>query len=190
MQKEQFIMFDSPEAAQYRENIKGWVSSDGRYWGDRKDSEEIARYAGCTHRKCRDCDKPARKSYLICDDCNAKRQREAYLALPYKEYDGSPVYSHLHDEYFFSQDDLESFVEDLDEVPDSIDLVFLVPSYYSQIDADNWADNDPEDSDGELPKEMQQALDKLNEIISRMAPQCYYPGQIRTSYKVEKEVKP
>lgn len=29
------VMRDSPEAAQYRTDLKGWVSRDGFYFGDR-----------------------------------------------------------------------------------------------------------------------------------------------------------
>lgn len=34
MSDKSVIMFDSPEAATYRTDIKGWVSRDGRYYGE------------------------------------------------------------------------------------------------------------------------------------------------------------
>ena len=46
---EQIVMRDSPESAQYRTDLKGWVSRDGFYFGDGPQGERTARYAGCTH---------------------------------------------------------------------------------------------------------------------------------------------
>lgn len=41
---EQIVMRDSPEAAQYRTDLKGWVSRDGFYFGDGPQGERTARY--------------------------------------------------------------------------------------------------------------------------------------------------
>ncbi|MDV3537947.1 hypothetical protein CMU94_02270 [Elizabethkingia anophelis] len=37
MKEEKIIMYDSPEAAIYRKNIEGWVSSNGRFFGNVKE---------------------------------------------------------------------------------------------------------------------------------------------------------
>ena len=39
------IMYDSPEAAKYLTNLKGWVDINGKYFGNSKDSEHSARYS-------------------------------------------------------------------------------------------------------------------------------------------------
>lgn len=188
-------MYDSPEAATYRTNIEGWVSSDGIYCGVGQSGEQLARYRGSTHRKCEQCGAiiPAR-SYTICEGCRRTKQMEKYNALPFKEYDGSPVVLAFSDRYFFSEQDIQDFIEeaedDDEDMPDHIDLLFCEENNYRQVDCDYWEDEAPEDWDGEFPKEMQEALDKLNEVISRMPAQSYQPGKIRTRYEVEKEVKP
>ena len=41
------ILPESPEAASIQ-TVTGWVSSNGRYWGN---DEHMARYDGSTHRK-------------------------------------------------------------------------------------------------------------------------------------------
>ena len=46
--KQVIIMEESPEAAEYRTDISGWVSCNGNYYG--KD-ERMARYDGATHKE-------------------------------------------------------------------------------------------------------------------------------------------
>ena len=65
------IMFDSDEAAQYKTNLSGWVSRDNHFFGE---DEHMARYVGCTHRKCEDCGEPTEKGWLVCDNCREKRR--------------------------------------------------------------------------------------------------------------------
>ena len=51
---EKIVMYDSPEAATYRTDIKGWVSRDGHFYGDNGPSAEHgARWSGCTHMNCK-----------------------------------------------------------------------------------------------------------------------------------------
>jgi hypothetical protein len=91
MKTEPVVPFDSPEAAK-QVTITGWISSDGRFYGD---NEHLARYAGCTHRKCRTCDNIVEKCYIYCDSCTHKQALERYNALPTKEWDGGISAVHL-----------------------------------------------------------------------------------------------
>lgn len=187
MEEKKIIMYDSPEAATYRTNIKGWVSSQGHYWGNGEAGERAARYDGSTHKKCEDCGTViVAKGSTICDECRFTRRCREYNKLPYKEYDGSPVALPDGGKYFFTESDILDYIEEMEDdgekIPKQIDLLFCEENYYRPVDIDLWADEAPEDWDGELPKEMQDALDKLNEVISRMPPQSYSPGKIRTSY--------
>jgi hypothetical protein len=62
--EEIMVLRDSSEAAQYRTGLSGWVSRNGRYFGE---SEDMARYDGCTHVACQYCGLPARKGWLACE---------------------------------------------------------------------------------------------------------------------------
>jgi len=177
MKKEEVVMFASDEAAQLK-TITGWVDRHGRYFGN---DERLARYSGSTHDVC-ECGKVRSKGWTICESCREKKRREEYLALPYKEYDGSPVYSDSHDKYFFDQDDIETFLADeLNET--SIDLVFCTPVKYSHIDYDYWEDSLAEDQ--ELNESLAKKVEELNSFIDTLAPSCYMPGKVRTTFTVQ-----
>lgn len=62
------VMYDSPEAAQ-KEIKEVWMSGpdeNGRRWFCQ--TEDQARYAGSTHKKC-ECGAIMRKGYLTCEEC-------------------------------------------------------------------------------------------------------------------------
>jgi hypothetical protein len=170
MNKE-IILDTSDQAATYQTGLAGWVSRDGFYFGDNKDSENIARYKGCTHRACRDCGNPTPKSYLICDKCRHKKEVKRYWAMPSKEWDGkTPLYSEELDQYFF---DLE-----YDEMSlASMRLVICEPVKYRKLDEDYWEDCLPED--GELPEDIKKAIDDLNSILESTEPTSFMPGKFR-----------
>jgi hypothetical protein len=108
MTEEKIIMYDSPEAAE-QITLTGWISKgkDGQFWY--KD-EHMARWAGCTHKKC-DCGNVMKKSYTMCETCRAKAARERYLKLPFKEWDRvEPVTESWGDKYFFNEEDLIEYM--------------------------------------------------------------------------------
>ena len=182
MEKEKQIMYDSPEAARYLTNIKGWVDINGRYCGNASNSEYLARWSSCTHRKC-ECGKLMTKGWSKCNECRAKIEIDLYNKLPFKEYNGDLVYSHLVDEYFRDSDEIEDYCFDNDINPKDLRLVFCEPNKFSEISGDYWAEVMPEDSDDELPTKLQEALDNLNKVISELPPASYSPGRIRTEFK-------
>jgi len=75
----EMVMFNSDQAAQFRTNLSGWVSRNGRYFGN---DERAARYDGCTHTICEDCGNPVDRGYLICQECREKRDKSKYDAMP------------------------------------------------------------------------------------------------------------
>lgn len=175
MKKEEIkIMFASDEAAQLK-TITGWVSRDGRYFGN---DERLARFAGSTHDVC-SCGGIREKSWLFCPKCLHKKRREEYLSIPFKDYDGSPVYSHTHDKYFFDEDDLEMYLEDIEA--DSIDLVFCIPVNFCHLSYDYWENFLSDDQ--ELPNELAKKVEELNAFIDTLPPPCWKPGkQFRSTY--------
>lgn len=174
------IIYDDKKAASFVENIKGWVDINGRFFGNNPDSEHNARWSSCTHKKC-ECGKLMKKGWAKCEDCRSKSEIDHYNQLPFAQYNGDLVYSHLADRYFRDASEIEDYCFDEDINPKDLRLVFCQPNHFNQIGRDYWEDILPEDSD-ELPKKLQDALDNLNKVISELPPVSYLPGKIRTEY--------
>ena len=78
MSEQKVILSTSDEAARHVENISGWVSRHGRFYGR---DERAARWDGCTHVRCADCETIIPKSGLIvCGTCAEKRDVGRYEA--------------------------------------------------------------------------------------------------------------
>lgn len=171
------VVLNTDDAAAKLTTVTGWVSRDGLFYG--KD-ERIARWAGCTHIVC-ECGKPTPKSYVKCDECRAKTDRERWLALPLAAPDWQyPLCIYQDDRYFWGEDELRDWCEDNDIKPSSLLLVTCEPHHWRQVDTDYWSDDGPEDWDGYLPREIEQALKALNDAIkSYRHPACWYPGKER-----------
>ncbi len=181
------IPYDSDDAAKYVTNISGWVSSKGHFYGEK---EDLARYDGCTHRACENCGTLAEKSYTLCPLCRLEKDIDRYFKLvPLTEQEwinksgvkDVVVYSELLDEYFFDltiEEILEQY--ELDAMCD-LRLVWCEPQYVSHIDADAiWCDDLPED--GEVPSEIWDAVQQLNETIdeyNKTHVLGYYPSKFR-----------
>jgi hypothetical protein len=165
MKSELVVISDSCEAAQWV-TITGWKSRRGIFYGDGPQGERAARYDGCTHRPCEACGKPAEKLYTHCPECRSKREIERYLALPAIPWDGSSmIFADATDEYFM---DMESFLERCeDDDIDPIDMRPLIckPNIAREVEPDYWCDDLAED--GELPSELEEALDALNAVIRK-----------------------
>ena len=159
---EQIVMSDSPEAAKQM-TVTGWVSRRGQFYGD---DERIARYDGCTHRPCETegCGKPTEKHWIYCEACRLKRDIAKYWALPAAPWDGSSmIFADASDEYF---SDVESFLEwceDNEVEPATMRPLLCDANIAHEVDPDYWQDKMAED--GELPGELEAALDALNKVI-------------------------
>jgi hypothetical protein len=182
-EEEKIILYDSDEAAVYEERtLKGWWSklpgNQQRFW---KDDEHMARYDGCTHRKC-DCGELTKKHYTACQACREKKDIEKYNKLESIEWDGeTPIYSDSHDEYFFDLDILLDFAEDREVDIEDLRLILCVPQYANQIDYDYFCDQLPED--GDLPADIEKAMNVFNEVIKNSKPLSWYPGNKRVIIK-------
>lgn len=185
---EKKIFYNSDEAAKLV-TVTGWVSSDGRFFG--KD-EHLARYAGSTHSFCECGTEIPTKSYTKCESCRNKAQVEKYNAMPFQEWDGkAPVFCLGHDKYFFDVDDLTDFIAEYEDDNNgerpSLMLVLCDPQELNFVDEDYWCDIMPENADGlddVASKELMDALDSLNKIIANHPPVSWFPGNIRTEYKL------
>lgn len=181
MEAETKIMYASDEAAQYKTNIEGWVSSTGRFWG--KD-EHMARWEGSTHDLCA-CGNERERSYTICPACIAVAARERYEAMPFQEWDGkTPLVIYGDDTYFWDSDGVEEYCFENEIDAADLQLVICVPNYLDPICADRWQDIMPEDTDfhEEYPEVMKK-IAEFNEFLATMPPVSWSAGKYRTKFE-------
>jgi hypothetical protein len=177
--EEKIVMYESDEVASIR-TVTGWVDRHGRFWG--KD-ENMARYAGSTHRLC-DCGEVMRKGWTKCDECRAKGRDERYNQLPFKEWDGkTPLALWDDDTFFFDVDDIECYLEDNEVEASDLRLVICWPNYPDEINIEQWSELLPEDGDGYFPKEFETKIKEFNEFLKTMKPLSWSPSKTRTEFK-------
>ena len=156
------IMYDSDEAAEYKW-IKGWVASNGWFYGKGKDAEDIARYMGCTHRKCK-CGNVVAKKDWPCKDCVEQAEIERYWKSEAVEYDGkSAVYSDKLDRFFGTLKMAINEASRLGLKPSDLRLFECEVSCLPHVEDDYW-ECDLQDGT-ELPEEIRDAVNELNRII-------------------------
>lgn len=172
------MILDTDDRAAKRMTITGWVSRDGRFYGD---DERIARYAGCTHRACEDCGQPARKSWLVCDSCRSKREWARWREYPEKPWDGlGALFADAFDEYFFDLDCLYEFCYDNEVTPDELRLVHCQGQYAPLLDENYLCDVLPED-EYDIPRELADAMEAFNAVARKAGPLSYYPAKVRAT---------
>ncbi len=175
--KEKKILMDSPEAAEFVENIKGWVSSKGLFYGNNKTSECLARFNGCTHRFCENCGEETAKSYKICPACREKRAVEKYNNMPRKKYSSEYLYSDAADRYFADYESMVDYCEAEECTLESLRLIICEPSKIKEVDADCHLEEIIPD-DGELPQDIYDAFEELNCFLRNyVTPISYIPGE-------------
>jgi hypothetical protein len=187
MGDKKIIMRESDEAASIK-TVTGWVSSDGRWWGD---NESTARYAGSTHSLC-ECGTVVDKGWTKCDKCRDKDRFEKYKTLQTKVWDGvEPLVLWDDDEFFFSDSDLMEYCEDQNMQPQDLQIVFAEPVYGRFIDDDYFCDELSED--GDLPDTIHAAMGVFNEVVKAAGPLSWRAGKIAAivpeQYKIELEEK-
>lgn len=177
------VVLDTADEAAKKETLVLWVSRNGRAYQD----ERSARYDGCTHRACatEGCAGITEKHYMHCVLCREKLELERYMAKPFLSWDGkTPLCLHDSDEYFFSEDDIDDFIENnCDEGVKKSDLNFVIckPQHLFTLDpSEIYSDILPDDSDV-IPDEILKAFDELNQkILDYVTPVSWVPGKYRT----------
>lgn len=179
MSDKKIILEDSADAAVFEtREVEGWWSTDpqtGRilFW---ENDERMARWHGCTHKKC-ECGNIYRKN-SYCEQCQARRELEKYSKYEVVEWDeDTPLFVHEYEHYVFDADDLFCFCSENELNPADLTLLLCDPVYPHMVFPDYWEECLPED--GELPDEIQTALDAFNEVIKNSKPTCWYPGKKR-----------
>lgn len=172
---EKIVMYDSEEAATYRHNIEGWVDRHGIFCGE---SEDMARWRGCTHKPCSKCGKPARKSYTVCDECRRKAEAEKFEARERKDWDEKgPVYSDALDCFFDSWDEINDAADENEIEVEDLRLLICEPVFAREIEPEDYY-HDLLPDDGSLPAEIEEAFKTLNNAIRDCkTPLSWEPGK-------------
>jgi len=167
------ILAESDEAASIQ-TVTGWVSSDGKFWGN---DERMARYAGSTHKICENNPEHGivdQRSW--CKACRAEKMEKRWNEMPKEEYTPEAFPLHLYDtdRYFFDVEDLVYWLEENNIKPEDVRLTKCKPAYPDQIDPDeHFCDILPED--GEVPEDVREAFEKLNEVLKKSEPFSWFP---------------
>ncbi|MFZ2635562.1 MAG: hypothetical protein WAX33_04400 [Rectinemataceae bacterium] len=161
MNDEKIVLSTSDEAAKFVTGLSGWVSRNGRFWGN---DERMARYDGCTHTVC-DCGKPVEKGWLKCTECRNKANNELFAGMKKEVWDGeTPLTLYDGDEYFFDWDSLACYCEDHGTTPEEVGLLLCKPTYASEIDPNEYYCDDLAE-DGEVDSGLVEKFNELNKYI-------------------------
>ena len=175
MKANKVILMSSPEAAQIK-TVTGWVSSQGRFWGE---NERAARYDGATHKECENNpEHPIIEINSYCNICAHERRVKKYKEMEKVEWDEpTPINNFFGDEYFFSFEDLTDYCVENDTDLRDLHLVLTEPCYIKPFDIVEHAGDDAvEDWDEyDLSSELRSAIDNLNELIKKEPPISYFP---------------
>lgn len=167
---ETYIFPEQDEAAVYKENIKGWISRHGQFFGDNEDG---ARYSGATHFRCDSCETTVNKGRRLCQSCSNKFKTTRYATLTKEKWNGEALYSEMFDEYFFDEDELIDFMQTNECMLDELLLVTCQLEPWPELDIDFFDEALPED--GDVPFELVEAVNAFNETVKKTKPITWYP---------------
>lgn len=176
------VMYDSDEAA-HKETREVWVSRGGKVCDD----EGIARYIGCTHRRCPKCGTVnSIRSY--CKTCRDAEMAAKFDTMPRKEWDGkTPLVIFDDDRYFFDADALLDYCADQGVQPQDVRLCLCEPVHGRHVDDDFFCDDLPED--GDVPDAIAEAMEAFNAVVTAAGPlswvQDKFAAIIPASYRVD-----
>jgi hypothetical protein len=172
------VMYDAPGLVTVEtRTLTGYWDANGRLWENAPSGEHMARYVACTHVRCNTCGAPTPKVWLMCADCRDGKAASEHATLPTAEWDGvTLLHSYVTDRYYGSPREAEDDLEDGQTLGD-LRLTICNPHFGRELDAvDNFEDCLPED--GDVPGEIQAAVDALNRVIRAHGPLSYSPGKI------------
>lgn len=122
----------------------------------------------------------------MCYDCSKKKAqdkfREFYLTFPFKEYDGSVVFSRSTREIFRSAVEIVKYCAKTGVAYEDLLLTFCKPIPNEKIDKSYWIEEGGGDFDADHKKEIECCLLLLNSAIERHPPIDYYPIDVRTEF--------
>lgn len=155
--KQEMVMVDSDSAATL-ETVQLWKSRNGHYYAD----EHAARYDGCTHVSCTDCQTPIHKNRTLCESCATIREKARYQTLPRQPYTDDPIY--VDDVFLMDRDEVVDFCYDRDILPSTLIAFPCEPEYVAPIDPYDFYEVDRYEG-GEISAVLEKTFDVLNQII-------------------------
>lgn len=176
-QTEKIVMMDSDEAASIQ-TLTGWVSRDGRFWGD---DERMARWSGATHRKCKNKpdDHPIHRTHSYCEECHRESRQAKFAALERAAWAGEPLVIFDDDTYFFDVESLVDYCWENSVFPSELQLLICEPNYPPEFDlAQHCEEIMPEGDDYFcLPQAIRDAAEALNKAIKESGPISWIGGE-------------
>lgn len=182
----------SDERAARKVTVTGWLSRDGRFYGD---DERLARWAGSTHAVCEACGTTTTKSWTKCEACREKADIERFSAMPEAPWDGKAMlYSDRFDAFYSEPSDaleaLDTHEPDEDsegggETLADARLVICRPQY-ARISVDNFEDVLPRD-EADPPQELFDAINAFNKAMENVV-LSWEPGRFRIKLDAEGKV--
>lgn len=183
MEKE-IILKESPKAAKIYEGFC-WVSRQGWLF----ESEERARKHGATHKLCDVCGGIEENEWhsSTCRKCIDVERDGLYNTFPFKKWDReTPLAIYNTDVFFFSEDEVHEYIEEMGISISEIDLVICSPNYMNSVDADFFYEQEcfPEDVEiiDNYP-EIANALDILDKAVenANKKPVSWSQTKVRTT---------
>lgn len=155
------IMYESPEAASIQ-TVTGWVSRDGRFFGD---DELLARYCGSTHRTCdTNPEHQVFRTNGYCEQCANEKEMSKFAAMPIADWDGEAMlYLVEHDRFYNCATDIQRFCERSELQIKDLKVVLCEPINMDKVESDYWESSFADEVD--LDSAIQTALDALNAAI-------------------------
>ena len=148
-------------------------------------TEDEMRERVATHTECTKCQKPAKKPYLLCEECQKEKNTEAFNNYEEVAWTQGMAFSKTHNEYYQDWDEVFYKLADmLESDPEftiqDMRLVIADPVYPRQLNDDFFSDEMPDDME-ELPDNLQEAIDAFNDVIKAAKPLSYegYHSKIR-----------
>lgn len=188
---EKIILPSSPEAAQLK-TIEVWVSRLGGVYENNALGERDARHMGATHRQCKNPQHPPTFKNLLCKICADDEKTRKYNEMEGKPWDGVlPICPIDGDEYFYDYDDLVDYLagcitpeypdlNSMKELITGLKLVHCKKNFFSEIDACDLFESDLRGlEEAEVPDELLNAVDGVNEIIRAQGHCSYSPSNVK-----------
>jgi len=176
MDNEKIILSNSPDAATYKENLSGWVSRTGRFWG--KDGH-MAKWDGATHTKCRCGIIFPKNSY--CKTCAEKRRLEKFKAKPVMVWNGKDaLYSDSEDRYYGEWEGVNN--EDRKVSFESMNFIICERTEWRELSDDFFEDSLCEDVGND---ELIDLIHDFNENLKEIQTNCWEPGLYRAVLEEE-----
>lgn len=147
-----------PENVELTEEVRTlYKDKHGKYYL----SKEGAQNKLATHFKCKCGNGIVERHRVFCDSCEPpKKPKET------KDWDGiAMLYVDDFDKYFDEPEEIEEYCEEQDIDKNDLTIYICEGNYMQEVCHEYWEDIYPEDSDGDLPKEIEIKLKELNDAI-------------------------